>query len=94
MNFGPLVFLSLDFVFFFLSKRENRLFGSYLVGLNGGNFLVALDEVTDLCRTVSKLQEPDRKKISDIRFENCFRVPSVMDSAMLGTLTIESAENP
>lgn len=88
----PLVF------FFFLLPIFSSFFlsfgiaGSHLVGLNGGNFLVTLDEVTNLC--VAKLvcyRARGHKKNGSIRFENCFRVPSVIDSAMLGTLTIESA---
>jgi len=57
-----------------------------LVGLDGGNLLVLLNVVADLCVFVSMCLAPLRRVSS--RFDHCFSVPSVMDSAISGTLTV------
>lgn len=62
---------------------------AYLVRFDGGNLLVDLDVVTDLCKCISK---PSNFRLeSRSRFDHCFKVPSVMDSAICGTLTTVSA---
>jgi hypothetical protein len=61
----------------------------YLVGLDGSNLLVLLDVVADLYGLIRWRCCGIQKQYS--RFENCLRVPSVIDSAMVGTWTIFSA---
>lgn len=63
-----------------------------LVGFNGCNFLILLDVVADLYSTGLDLNWQQRLWVHT-RFDHCFRVPSVMDSAISGTLTIFSARH-
>ena len=70
----------------------------YLVRLDGGNLFVLLDKIADLCRTCQRsiwLAAPQTECSvggrGRLRFDHCFNVPSVIDSAICGTLTMVSA---
>jgi hypothetical protein len=56
-----------------------------LVRLNGGDLLVLLDVVANLWRM---LVRTFNSNMNSVRFDHCFSVPSVMDSAISGTLTV------
>ncbi len=57
-----------------------------LVGLDGSNLLILLNVVADLCM-LSVCASVSSVAVSS-RFDHCFSVPSVMDSAISGTLTV------
>jgi hypothetical protein len=62
---------------------------AYLVRFDGGELLVLLDKVADLWELVSAFLSCSFRLCS--RLDHCFKVPSVMDSAICGTLTTVSA---
>lgn len=57
-----------------------------LVGLDGSDLLVLLNVVADLCMLLVLRRGVVQRQSS--RFDHCFSVPSVMDSAISGTLTV------
>ena len=71
----------------------------YLVRLDGRNLLILFNVISNLCVLVSRSGRPPSlppKGIasfqdSHVLFDHCFNVPSEMDSAISGTLTITDA---
>ena len=68
---------------------------AYLVCFDGRNLVVLFDEIPDLYIGFSQREARDMVDMNghsgDIRLDHCFNVPSDIDSAMVGTLTILSA---